>query len=998
MHLALSGAFPDTIESIRDRFAGLLPADRVHVFDVLSPVPSEPSHPARIASEICREAFLARLDPHVVHISSLIEGTREDSVSSVGRLGLDIPTSATFYDAIPFIHRSHYLAEEAASAWYEERVDQLRRVDLLLSISQSSAQEAVEYLKVDEARVLNVGTAADPVFQPRAVSEEFLSRFGIYRPFVMYTGGIDFRKNIEGMLAGFAALPRGVQSAHQLVIACSCGPEEMAKLMDSARRFGLLGDTVVLTGAIDDLELAALYSAAKVFVFPSLHEGFGLPILEAMQCGTAVLGSNCSSMPEVIGLEEALFDPRGVGAIRDVLNAALTNEELLRRLKANSKSQAAKFSWDNVGQTAITAFEGLHQQRQGRPVVDAGSRPKKRLAWVSPIPPARSGIAAYSRNLLPELGHHYDIDVIVDGDDHSNDLPGVSRIIDAPTFLEQSDRYDRVVYQFGNSEFHDYMLPLVEAVPGVVVLHDFYIGGLIRHRAVREGGEARWLAALYENHGAAAVADCVRAETRHESALNYPCCATVVSRSLGLTVHSDFAGSLARKWLTPEWARRVNRIQLPCPNPPTVEGADARRRLELPSDALLVCSFGLMGPTKCNLDILAAWINSRSFQDPGTVLVFVGAPACGEYGNAVAEEISNRDLEHRVRITGWTDDRTYRDYLAACDIAIQLRTDSRGEASLALLDCLACGVPTIANANGSNAELPNSILSPIPDRYELAQLSGAIDQLRVAEKAARQMGEAARRHIATVHAPAEVAQHFHDQMEAIYGRSADLAEALAPLFPSLSAEDAARLAAIAADSIFLPSSRTVSLDVSELENSLPSGQRFRALCDSLLPVMESFPQQIRLELVRFDAELGGYMTAHRLLAELLGLSRPVLPDTPAQFFPNDLLICPDSRQEAVCLRSPLLQDLRRKGLQIMFVIDDLRDESLQHLPSPTISEIFAHWLHALAQSNGVACSSESLASELRTCLGILEDRPLPVIHVPGEQGEAIRYLVGQLAN
>jgi glycosyltransferase involved in cell wall biosynthesis len=1013
VHLVLNGAFPETIAPIRSRFANLVSRDRIHVFDVLDPVPDQPDHPARIASEMCREAFLARLDPDVVHVSTLIEGMRGNAISSIGRLGLDLPTAVTFYDAIPLIYRSRYLGTAEAARWYDHRIRQLRRADLLLAISRSSAREAVEHMSIEPARVANIGAAADPAFHPRILDEEerlsLLSRHGIRHPFVMYTGGLDFRKNIEGLLAGFAALPRGIKAEHQLVIAGACGAKEKAQLLELARRIGLGGSSVAITGALENSELASLYSLAKVFVFPSLHEGFGLPILEAMRCGAAVLGSDCSSMPEVIGTDDALFDPREPRAIRDSLMRVLTDEAELERLKRHSARQAEKFSWEAVGERAIVALEDLNRRRRSQTAPGIRSGAKRRLAYVSPIPPSRSGIATYSRDLLPCLADFYEIDVVVERDQAGTGLPGVSKVIEAPVFLEQAGRYDRVLYHFGNSEFHDYMVPLIQAVPGIVVLHDVYLGGLIRHRAIREGQEKQWLRALYENHGAAAVLHCSQPAARHEAASTYPCCSTIVDHSLGLIVHSAYARSLASEWLTPDWMRRISQIPLAHPAPVVTDRVEARQRLGLPPEAWILCSFGLMGPTKRNLDILSAWNQSNAFADGKSVLIFVGARATGDYGDAVEQEIARLGLEARVRITGWTDDQDYRDYLGACDAAVQLRSDSRGETSLALLDALSSGVPTIANANGSVADLPPSILSLLPDRFEQAQLRDAVDALYTSRERAQAMGEAARRQMASEHSPREVAQLHHEQIERFYGRSADLVRALEPNAAALPAEDAARLAQIASRSTQLPASRTIYLDVSELaEPSTPDSRR-RFLSDAVREVARTIPRHMRLELIRYDDDLGLYVKAHRSCAALFGLSRPLLPDEPFDFYFEDILLCLDSRQEAVSLRERLLDRLYAAGLRILFLIDDLRDPGLEQAAPQSISAIFVDWLSILGRSSGALCSSESLADELSTCLGEtgLEQRPFSLHWVrsgadgrreAGEWADAVRELVDQLTS
>jgi glycosyltransferase involved in cell wall biosynthesis len=971
VHLLLNAAFPETVASIREHFLDLIPADRIHVFDVVGPVPIEPGDPRRITSEMCREALLGRLDPDVVHISSLIEGMESDAVASIGRLGLDVPTSVSFYDAIPLIYRSQYLSDPARAARYDERLEQLRLADLPLAISKSSASEAIEHLGIDPGRIVNIGAAADPVFQPANLEDEdrrrFLARFGIVRPFVMYTGGIDFRKNIEGLIQAFAALPRKIRAEHQLVVACECSPADQSRLLNLSKRLSLRDDVFVLTGRLQTDELVRLYSLTKLFVFPSLHEGFGLPALEAMQCGAPVIGSDRSSIPEVIDRADALFDPRDVSVIRDALLTALADTPHLDRLRHYSAERAGKFSWDDVGKRAIGAFEDLHRScgaaRASRP-----HTAKPRMAYVSPLPPAQSGVATYSRDLLPHLAAYYDIDVVVEWAFQADRVPGASKIIDAQTFLTRATSYDRVIYQVGNSGFHDYMLRLLEAVPGMVVLHDFHLGGLIRHSSVGEGGEPAWLSALYRAHGAGAVLDTLGESAPNDIAAVYPLSTTVVGQSFGAIVHSAYAESLAADWLSPDALRRISRVPLPRTTPPNVGREEARRRLNFAEDSRLICSFGLLGPTKCNLELLAAWTKSTAFQNDRSKLVFVGEASSPGYCAALRERISEAGLSDRVTITGWVDDDTYRDYLSACDLAVQLRKGSRGEASLTLLDCLAYGAPTIANAHGSNLEVSNSAISILPDSFDEAQLRDAIDWVEAHPQAARAMGEAAHAYVEKEHSPRETARRYRDQIEQRYGRTIDLPKALSPYAAELSVDDALRLADIAFQATYVPPALTIHLDVSELSDSNTPRSRKRVLSGALLRLVEASPRAVRIELIRYDDRAGLYLKAQSALAELLSLDAPLGPDEPTDVVAGDIILCLDSRQEAVSQRAETLERLQLLGTRLFFLLDDLRGPTLRDIPVERISENFDAWLALVAKSSGAFCSSDSLTDELTACL------------------------------
>ncbi|MEY4504676.1 MAG: hypothetical protein RL154_972, partial [Pseudomonadota bacterium] len=144
---------------------------------------------------------------------------------------------------------------------------------------------------------------------------------------------------------------------YQLVLVCKLNKKQNEYLQSIIALHKLTLDDVILTGFVSDNDLIALYKACYLFVFPSLHEGFGLPVLEAMSFGTAAIGSNVSSIPEVIGLEDALFNPFSSEDITNKIKEVLENKLFWQQLKDNAKAQSSKFSWDATAKKAIEFLE-----------------------------------------------------------------------------------------------------------------------------------------------------------------------------------------------------------------------------------------------------------------------------------------------------------------------------------------------------------------------------------------------------------------------------------------------------------------------------------------------------------------------------------------------------------------------------------------------------------------------------------------------------------------
>lgn len=383
--LALSSLFPDTIEPIRAAFDGLLPQENIRVWHALGPVKDEnPNNQnRREIAELMREAFLASLNADIIHICSLFEGYVDDAVTSIGCFDKNTPVSVTLHDLIPLLSPDQYLVPNPNFAtYYYRKLDSLKRAALYLAISNSSKKEIIDCLSVNESIIVNTYEGVESYFRildREKIDKDTISKkFSISRPFVLYTGGADERKNLPRLIEAWSALPVSLRQSHQLVFAGRMPEGNIAEFQRIASKYGLKKDELLFSGYVSDEELVQLYNLCKLFVFPSWHEGFGLPALEAMACGAAVIGANTTSLPEVIGFADALFDPFDVTAIRNKLQKALTDEDFLIALRTHAVDQAKRFSWDATAQSAIAAWEQLHKTLsvQDSAPSQAGAQPR----------------------------------------------------------------------------------------------------------------------------------------------------------------------------------------------------------------------------------------------------------------------------------------------------------------------------------------------------------------------------------------------------------------------------------------------------------------------------------------------------------------------------------------------------------------------------------------------------------------------------------------------
>ena len=780
LRVVLNNHFPDSVAQLRGTLGALMPQSQISGYTLPAQIwEHQPLNHWRLrAAEQLREHYLASLQPDVVHLSSLFEGLGEDACTSVLHSRGQFDSAVTLYDLIPLVRKETYLTDPNVANWYYRKLQSLKNAELLLAISGHSRREAMDALQLPGDRVVNISSAVDTIFVPRTLAPDadaaLRARYGLSRQYIMYTGGIDYRKNIEGLIEAYAMLPAPLRAQYQLAVVCSMKEDDRLRLQALATKFKLPQGDLVLTGFVPDDDLVSLYNLTSLFVFPSLQEGFGLPALEAMSCGVPVIGSNNSSIPEVIGRADALFDPNKVADITAKMQEVLSNADFANDLRAHGLEQSKLFSWDASARTTLGAFEASHERRQQAQRVAAQvpaqlskvpSARRPRLAYVSPLPPERTGVADQSVELLPELARYYDIDVVVNQPEvQERWVEANFPVRSAQWFDANAGRYDRILYHFGNSAFHAHMFDLVQRHHGAVVMHDFYLSGAVNYLATASHDKNAYGRMLYASHGYRALAD-EKADGREASYYQYPCNKPVLDHAAGVIVHSSYSKTLADRWYGAGRSADWRYIPLLRALPGPLDRAAARAALGLTEDDFLVCSFGLIAITKCNEKILEAWLGSSELsQDPRSQLVFVGENHIGKFGNELAARMAGQP---RVKITGFVSQEMFRTYLAAADCAVQLRSRSRGETSGTILDSLAYRLPVVINAHGSAAEVPDQIVLKLPDDFTGEELAAAILRLRDEPGLSQQLVERALEHMQRVHHPAHVGALYHEAIEQI---------------------------------------------------------------------------------------------------------------------------------------------------------------------------------------------------------------------------------------
>lgn len=1027
--VAFSDLFPETIGPLRSEFQGLLPRENILVWSALGPVRAcQESNIKRLrAAQLTREAYFAQFKPDFVHICSLFEGFLDDAVTSIGLLDTKTPVSVTLHDLIPFVHKDIYLnSSDIHRKHYLSKINFLRESSLIFAVSQYSLDEAVFHLHLPRKLFTVIYEAADERFRPLYIetrdAESFLARCNIRKSFVLYCGGYDRRKNLSRLITAFSLLPFSLRENHQLVFAGKISREHLQELHEAARNAGLKPSDLVFLGHVSDHDLVKLYNLCSLFVFPSWHEGFGLPVLEAMACGAVVAASDRSSIPEVVGRTDALFDPMDVHSIKAVLERGLRDEEFRQEMRCYGLERAKGFSWNNAARLALEAWD-QHLKEHTRPsaaIFISEQRPK--LAYLSPLPPERSGISDYSLELLPVLGQYYDVELIL-----SPTNPGISEewilneypVRDVGYFVEHAWTYQRVLYHIGNSPFHAHMFQLLQKIPGVVVLHDFFLSGVHAHMEAHGLQPHEWTRNLYQSHGYSAVCDRFRSEDPLPVIWKYPCNLSVLQHALGVIVHSEFSRQLGRAWYGDGAVDAWVVIPHPRTHVPEVQRAQCRKALGIKPEDFLVCSFGLLDPVKLNHKLLEAWIISRLAKDPGSRLIFVGENHGGAYGAQLLKTIQEKGLKERVSITGWVDRNTFRRYLAAADAAVQLRSHSRGETSGTVLDCMNYGVPTVVNAHGSMAELPRDAVWMLEDSFDTRELAAALEGIYENPGYRQELSEKARRYIATRHSPEVCAQAYFSAVET-FSEEAD--RTLPGLVQSLarsgvlgdSSVSSLELAAVLARS-FPPHPRHKQLlvDVSAIaRRDLRTGIQ-RVTRAVLRELLENPPRGWRIEPVFADGERDGYRSARKFTAQFMGLPDAWAEDEVVDAYPGDVFFGLDFHHSIPVAQERHLLRWKNHGVRVVFLVYDLLPILMpQHFPAGN-DQTHERWLQTVVKMDGAVCISEAVAEELtnwmlrsaqdgRKCQFLISSCPLgadientrPTSGIPLHGAELLRSLQG----
>jgi glycosyltransferase involved in cell wall biosynthesis len=253
---------------------------------------------------------------------------------------------------------AHKLNAQYLSEWVPKSIT---NADRIVTISESAKSEISDTFKVDKSQIEVIYPAVDhELFKkvPAGEVEQLKRRYGLKNKYILYTGTLEPRKNIVGILKAYEQLPASLKKTHSLVLAGGRGWND-EEIQDEIKRLQHGGETVICTGYVEDAQLPILYSGASVFVFPSHYEGFGIPPVEAMACGVPVITSNNSSLPESVGTAAITIESTDINELSSQIIKVLTDDKLSGRMRRDGLAQAKKFNWDKSARKLLGIIDNL---------------------------------------------------------------------------------------------------------------------------------------------------------------------------------------------------------------------------------------------------------------------------------------------------------------------------------------------------------------------------------------------------------------------------------------------------------------------------------------------------------------------------------------------------------------------------------------------------------------------------------------------------------------
>jgi len=618
------------------------------------------------------------------------------------------------YDLIPYMFPQRYLTNRKIREHYMAAFRVMRESDRLFAISQATRHDTIRLAGFDPGRIrcvygdidhrkrslIEAGSSRDP---------KVPERFGLRPPYAVYIGGDDWRKNMDGMVSAFAHF-HARHPEWQLAVICKFSREQIAHYQQTAASLGIRPGAMVFTGYLSDEDLVAITLQAEMMAYPSLYEGLGLPVLEAYGCGIPVVGSNSSSIKELV-IPELTCDPHEPLSIAMTMDRLVGSPTLRERSLARGRELLGNLGWSQAARAVLEEVSDQRPQPVGNEVAVVGA-----------LPPARTAIAPYTLDhLQSDRWRTWFFD--------SNSGPILAtnrflhpgnRVLPVEVLRPTLAREDlgTLVFVLGNSEHHVKVLrAMMQTRLGcrqrrLAYLHEVNLSGLLR----------TYFGDDYETLRGGSGECCDSDEPWIRLAIDR---VPEIGRSLrfladaadldGLIVNSDACRRLIRAALGPD----ANRWSIDVTLLPIVADLAGRPAPRAAGETLRVGTFGTGGDTK-QLGLVAAAMDLLAQHRPVrlTIAGWSAARQCRRLG------IGSQPF---IEVHDEPSDEVLAALMREVDVAVQLRVPTHGESSAAVVRLLGLGTHVIVTGEGSFRELPPTLTTGLPSSASAGDVAAAIE-------------------------------------------------------------------------------------------------------------------------------------------------------------------------------------------------------------------------------------------------------------------------------
>jgi len=619
------------------------------------------------------------------------------------------------YDLIPIIYEDTYLRNKIDRSIYDICTASYIKSDLILTISNNTKND-VEKIISPSCPIVSIGTGVDDIFYDQKNHDDHLRfrehviKWGNVEPlrYIFTVSGLHKSKNLHFLMEAYSKLDYDFRYMHPLVIAGGFSPQAAQDIYSSWNRLFLNCEynktEICVEGHLSDDIIREYYRNTALFIYPSLYEGFGLPLAEAIVSGVPCIASPRSAMREIMPLEAAHFDPRDINSLKNKIQSTLHDRMYRANFLEWSSAEKDRFRWQHVASKLINSISQFDNIRIEYNNINTDAK----NAIVGPLKPARTGIATYNSIMIDYLTPNFDW-FSTEG---FSKFPIGAKPFPAKMIEKSWVNYDNILYVIGNSFHHLFSLESLMKRPGIVWLHDVRLNGLAWDYANK----------LSPNNPFEIINSWIReynvGYNRIESLsdlLNAPFsfARPLLKMARSFIVHSEHAKAMLIEDLG-ECAEGIAINVIPL----AIEAYPYKKKIEhLNRKIVNIGVVGFIDPIKQpELIIRASGLLAKEGYDVTVSLL-------GNIDSSYAAKLLavGESVNIKVSSYGYLDDDEFKELITMLDVVVLVRRTTNGESSATAGEIIAAGIPIISNIPSVVEHYSDyvNVVSPLVNQFEL---------------------------------------------------------------------------------------------------------------------------------------------------------------------------------------------------------------------------------------------------------------------------------------